>query len=68
MKIILTVEMDVKPNDLNHRHTPTQSSDWEMLKKELLNQLVKIKSGIYENALVGYVTGVSYKQTIPRKL
>ena len=60
MKILLTVEMDVKAIDLQDRHTPVKSEDWDKFKSEINGQIVKIKSGVYENALMGSITKVDF--------
>lgn len=67
MKVLLTVEMNVSTTDLHSKHTPTKQEDINELQGDLLNQLVKVKSGVYDNALYGYITHVTVNQKIPRK-
>ena len=60
MKITLTVEVDINPKDLISRHTPTKKEDWEELKNQLLGSWMKVKSGAYENSLMGTIEKVTY--------
>jgi hypothetical protein len=58
-RLCVTVEFTVSPNEM---------IDEQTLEEDLLGQFVKIKSGAYENALVGVVTSVNEKlQRTPRE-
>jgi hypothetical protein len=55
MKIILTIEAELSVDEIY---------DTETLSQDLLDEMVKVKSGPYENVLIGYISNV---QTTPRK-
>jgi hypothetical protein len=50
--ITLTVECNVDPDDV----------DYDFSEEDLMDQFIKVKSGLYENRITGYITNVSRKK------